>query len=446
MADEDKQSLKAQAKAVGITTGAFALFNGYSSAVEGEEEILEKDMPVKIIRFDEGEGDIVVVGVDEDGNELLDKDSGEPSHAERVFLSEIEAAELETGDAEGGDDIEEAEDNSSEAEAGDSEAGDSEAVRDSESASEDLPALNERMTVKEIAAIAKDEGADISNAVTKKDRIEAIEAARSAPVEEEKPKAEAKNKKTEVKKSEPEQIAPMASVTKALSDADNATDAARHLIEQVERTYFTLGGVLDHVDQTGIHKQMGYDGKNAFKDYIDGELDLEYRKARYLISVYRACSLANIGETELADIGWSKAKEIARIAIDDLKRDKDALLEMAKTTTRDELTEHIKKNYEVATRGGDTVKMTKFSFSVAEEDAIGVNEGITEAMAAIGEEDMGKAFAYIVNDWRGHSDGSDMTLEQTVELAEARFGVKITTTPVGETEEASEEEAEEKAA
>jgi hypothetical protein len=201
----------------------------------------------------------------------------------------------------------------------------------------------------------------------------------------------------------------------------DAVSAAKQLISMENRTNFTLGGVLHHIEQTGLAASYGMTGKKGFETFCASELGIDYRKARYLIDIYVKFRQIGFDERRLEAIGWSKAKELARISTEQLARDVDALLEYALENTRENLIEHIKTNYEVATRS-ETVKMVRFSFKLPEEAAVIAQEALTLACHTTQEEDMSRAFGYICSDWLNTAAGSDLDLDAFVAMGVSRFG------------------------
>lgn len=227
------------------------------------------------------------------------------------------------------------------------------------------------------------------------------------------------------------EVAPMASVSVILSEK-SALDAAAELVNRAEETDFTLGGVLQNIYMTGAYKQLGpnFDGKDGFALYCDTVLSIGSRKAAYLMKTYIkfAVVLAALGKThneaEFATIGWSKVKELARISEEELTRDFDKLLGLARNKTRDELVSYIKTTYEVVTRG-EQVQRTTFKFSLLAEEGATATRALEMAKGLIGENDDAKAFAYITGDWLNNQDGAETTLDQLKQLALARFGVTL---------------------
>lgn len=471
----------------GLVVDGFAIFDGYASPLEeGQEPALTKDDAVRIVRF-EGDEDIVVVKVDEDGNEVKD-DDGNPI-AERLFAQELTPAEMDDDEAseeevEGeADEVEEAE---ADAEEETAEADETDEVEEAEA--DDKPLAGKTFkadaSIAELRAVATDNGQKATGRSTDDVKASLIEmgaeeveaeaaeeeqteaateeapkepAKRKAPAAKKPAKKKADAKETPVKTTEVVEISDMASVTEAISgEGGDALKAAKSLVERAERTNFTLGGVLRNINETGVFKTLGYEGKRGFDDYVEQTLNIAPRKARYLMGIYEAFAMLGIADVEerLEAIGWSKAKEMARIPSAELKRDFTKLEKRATDGTRDSLVEHIKTKYTVATRNtGDQVKLSTFTFKLAEEDATTATEALAAAAKLTGEgaDNLNAAFLYVCGEFQNAGAGQDLDLEQALELLGSRFGAasitlvdengdKVEWTPDEDAAEASEEE------
>lgn len=83
------------------------------------------------------------------------------------------------------------------------------------------------------------------------------------------------------------------------------------LLSDVDYNYFKLGGLLSVVRSNDKWFQsLGYEN---FKTFVKDMYGLEYRKAMYLISIYEALSETKIPYAKVADLGWTKLKELASI-------------------------------------------------------------------------------------------------------------------------------------
>ncbi len=73
---------------------------------------------------------------------------------------------------------------------------------------------------------------------------------------------------------------------------------------RLEEEYLRLAGLLFQVSDSGIWEDWGHE---SFEDYVDGELGFRYRKAAYLISIFRVM-VQELGKdaSDLRGIGWTK--------------------------------------------------------------------------------------------------------------------------------------------
>jgi len=92
-------------------------------------------------------------------------------------------------------------------------------------------------------------------------------------------------------------------------DKETAFEIVPELIESVDFSYFRLGGVLSAISDNDWWK----DESGSFKDFIQDNFGLHYRKAMYLINIYDGLVEANIPWHKVSGLGWTKLKELADI-------------------------------------------------------------------------------------------------------------------------------------
>jgi hypothetical protein len=78
------------------------------------------------------------------------------------------------------------------------------------------------------------------------------------------------------------------------------------LLDQIELTYFALGGILSRAQTNGWR-----DGYPSFREFVEGKYGLAYRKAMYLMKIYNSLVESKVPWSKVADLGWSKLREIA---------------------------------------------------------------------------------------------------------------------------------------
>jgi len=229
-----------------------------------------------------------------------------------------------------------------------------------------------------------------------------------------------------------------ASVRKILAESEDAIAAAKALAKRTQQNEFALGGVLHHIDRTGIWKTVmdvngnPYEGKRGFTQFIKDHLDVDYRKARYLINIYATFRRLGKDERDLDKITWSKAKEIAAIAnikdeegtevgFDMLERDFDALAEMAEKGTRDDLVDHIKATYIHA--DNTKVKTYKVAAKFIGEAGDMVAASIEQAKPRTETGDVAAALELICGEWQLYN--ADLTLDQAIAALQNKYGVTL---------------------
>ncbi|WP_156026309.1 hypothetical protein [Xanthobacter sp. 91] len=203
--------------------------------------------------------------------------------------------------------------------------------------------------------------------------------------------------------------------------------AAARLVERQDRDDFTLGGVLSHIQRYNLHCTLGYSGTSDFQQYIEQELGVKYRKARYLISIYECFSKLGLDEARLSAMGWSKAKELVRVVNKD---NFDALADFAQSHSRRELIEHLRANYMESnddTRSASArPKKTKLVLSLHNDQATTVTRALEAAKQQAGTDDLNVALTFACAEYSLMCENLSLTLEETLELIRVRFGVRLT--------------------
>ena len=294
--------------------------------------------------------------------------------------------------------------------------------------------LNTPETPKSDAKAAK----NVAKAKDKATKGKAADAKAEAPTGEEAPANAAPAAKTEA----PAEAAPAAAqrvvegqvvtvqdtatVAKLLREHDALT-AAKQLVQQQEETYFALGGVLNHIYTEGTFKLAGYEGKRGFETYVETELGVAYRKAMYLIGIYTYFRSLGVDEKRLAEIGWSKAKELVGVATPE---NFDDYVNFAADHSREELKAHIASGTTSAGDGTGTTRIEKkrFNFVLHGDAAVGVERALNAAQAEIEGEPQNKlsmAFEMIVTEWAMTKEGVEVSLEDALVAVEPRFGIRL---------------------
>lgn len=161
------------------------------------------------------------------------------------------------------------------------------------------------------------------------------------------------------------EIRPTPFVQHILEQHEDALKAAKELVRRSEETAYALGGVLSYIHKNSLHLALGFgEGKRGFADYASQELDLEYRTAMYYIRIYEVFTRAGATEETVARLGWTKAKEIARVKDQkSLLNSFPAMVEYAEEHSRPELIEYIRDRFpEQVSENRRRDRPTRFTF------------------------------------------------------------------------------------
>jgi hypothetical protein len=187
-------------------------------------------------------------------------------------------------------------------------------------------------------------------------------------------------------------------ILKLIKGAD-ILELAQELSEDSAALDYRLGGVLYHVrlDKAFVKLDKKYAENGGFGLYVKDHLNIEYRKAMYLIDIYVAFNKFGIDAAKVAELGWTKAAKIAAVMDAD---NAEELVKLAEDSTVADLVETIKESYkEVGRKKGERKKMISFKFRLFEDQADAVKRVITAAGEQLGLKRLDDAFEHIVMEW-----------------------------------------------
>jgi len=182
---------------------------------------------------------------------------------------------------------------------------------------------------------------------------------------------------------------------------DDLCGLAQEMSEESASTDYKLGGVLYHVRITGAYKELDeeYAGNKGFEKYVEKELSVGYRKARYLMDIFVKWNKFGLPIEKVQEIGWTKAQEIARVMDKDNAEDLLAIAEDRDNTVAD-IKETIKETYTSGSKQREPVRKITFKFRLTEEAGANVREFFEQAKEHFGKEYTDEmVFEAIVTDW-----------------------------------------------
>jgi hypothetical protein len=155
----------------------------------------------------------------------------------------------------------------------------------------------------------------------------------------------------------------------------DAKELVHTLREQTEVTFFKLGGVLSVIQANGWFEPYA-----SFREYVEKEHGIEYRRAVYWTAIYNALAESKVPWQKVQVIPWTKLKEIAKIlTIENV----DMWVEIAKKqntiTLIQTVKEHLAKDAPQAIEDGQSKTVTAKTFKVHEDQKATIEAAVSKA-------------------------------------------------------------------
>jgi len=163
-------------------------------------------------------------------------------------------------------------------------------------------------------------------------------------------------------------------------DALHARTLAVELNDQEGFTDFKLGGVLTVINENHWYADYGYE---TFKDYVENEHGLKYRKAMYMVGIYTNLVEAQVEWENVKDVGWSKLKEIAPLLTQD---NVDEWTKRANEMSKLQLIQYISDMKKGEANEEEASSMTTLTFKLHADQKEDIKEGLEQAKAQWGTE------------------------------------------------------------
>ena len=192
-----------------------------------------------------------------------------------------------------------------------------------------------------------------------------------------------------------------ADILELVEGSEDLVSLAQELSEDSAALDYRLGGVLYHIRLGKAYQAVDkrYEENGGFGLFMKEQLNIEYRKAMYLIDIYYKFNLYGIDAAKVSELGWTKCSRIAAVMDGD---NAEELVELAADSTLSDLSDTIKESYSKAAAtpaSGERRKKIAFKFRLWEDQAESVKailQGVTEQM---GFKDPGDAFEHIITEW-----------------------------------------------
>lgn len=168
------------------------------------------------------------------------------------------------------------------------------------------------------------------------------------------------------------------------------------LSEQADVTFFRLGGVLSVILKNGWWTPYA-----SFREFVEKEHGLHYRKATYWVGIYNDLIESNVPWDKVSSLGWTKLKEIASIITPE---NVDEWVKIAKTQNTISLIETVKKHKASGAQGqlsgdGSAPAMVTKTFKVTDDQKATVDNALAKAREETSTTSDAVALEYIAADY-----------------------------------------------
>lgn len=220
-----------------------------------------------------------------------------------------------------------------------------------------------------------------------------------------------------------EQAAAVGESTKQVPRAEVVRQAILEAHKAIEENYLAMAQLLSEAYHKDFYAEWGF---KDFREYVETELDVHYRKAMYLVDIWDKVKQLGLSKAKVAKLGWTKMKDIASVVTAENQKE---WLEKAEKMNSRELTEAVKVSRSADTsQAGPVPTITTMTFRLSEAEANIVTEALEEAKKLTETENVVVALEMICQDWleaKGISP-SRTNLEDRIKFMEAAYGVEIT--------------------
>lgn len=189
-----------------------------------------------------------------------------------------------------------------------------------------------------------------------------------------------------------------AGIREICEESDDICALAREAAEDAHLSDFRLGGIMYHVRASGAYRDADerYAGKKGFGLWSEEVLGIKYRKAMDLSNIYAQFCKHGIGSSTVAQLGWSKCIQIARVMTAD---NADELVSLAGESTVADLQETIKETYTGGEGTKPLVKKVRFKFALEQDAGTVIAELFTLATESLGLDHDNDVFEHIITEW-----------------------------------------------
>lgn len=201
-----------------------------------------------------------------------------------------------------------------------------------------------------------------------------------------------------------------------------ALEVLPQLLANIDNSFFAVGGIMARVHEESWWKDAGFE---SFKDYVEEECGQSYRTTMYWVGIYNDIVTAGVPFEAVADIGWSKLKEISGMLTPE---NYDEWLTRAREMSLKQLIEFVKAmksggSSSEETGGVDTTvnDVKNYTFKLHEDQKCSVDAAVQSAMEAVGTEYPAVAITHICDGFNAGETGTGTAANLGDSMAQAGF-------------------------
>ncbi len=212
----------------------------------------------------------------------------------------------------------------------------------------------------------------------------------------------------------------------------DAKALVRELSEHSEQTFFKLGGVLSLIQANGWYEPYA-----SFREYVEKEHGLHYRKATYWVGIYNNLAESKVPWAKVKDIGWTKLKEIAAvITVDNVDEWVKIASEQNTITLIETVKNHLAKDAPKGVEDQSSKTVTTKTFKVHEDQKAVIDAALEKAKSEGATTVDTVALEYICSDFLAAQTLTQkfqkMGIEAALEALEKAFPTATIEVTIGE--------------
>ena len=175
---------------------------------------------------------------------------------------------------------------------------------------------------------------------------------------------------------------------------------SKKLVQDIAGNWYKLSRNLVAIYDADLWQSWGFHG---FKEYIEGELGIEYRKAMWRVQQGRAIIKYNITEDQIRNMNETNFKEVSTLMAMDISPEEIArLMDLGMNGTFREVQDIVAK-LKATKVGGQKIELVHINLTVTRDTWDTIEIALKEIEEFVGEDaTTGTKIAYALQEWTFH--------------------------------------------